>query len=362
MRKVILYIAWIILLLALQACTKENLDGCFYGLRLRVSYAFEDVENTSPADIRHVRAYVFNENDVLCAIAEEKGSWESHSYTMDIGVAPGKYKILVWGSNDTDLSLSYGEGQRGDVAGQSYTEGIAVGKTTLSDFRIFLKGTMPNDANPEFSLDDPNYDDLYYGAAGHRMPETSEYVVKEVTVPESTIVEENVLLIKDTHELTVSITGLSNLIRKVDTESFDDVASAYILSKGHVYNWDNTFAANDYDVKFTPFASIEDTDDLVAYNIRLQRIRWDMMSEKPLMLYLYDKARGKAVYSLDLMESIVKARDANGDFLYENQEDLDKTYSHKVELEFIRPSGGSDLIVGITIDGWKVVNLHPVPN
>lgn len=347
MKKFVSYIVWICCLLGTQSCTQEDLGDCFYGLRLHATYPFE-IDNEAAPDVQCMRAYVFDENELLCAISEEKGACLSPNRTMDIKIKPGKYKIVVWGSNNADLMRTYSEGA--NVSGPSssnYTGGIAIGKTTLSDLRLFLKGEKKNET--EFIPYTTNYDDLYYGLVGKRSKGSSEYVEKEVVVPEYQVVEETVELIRNTNLLKVTLTGLQYIVSNTkDTE-------VYVSGKGQCYNWKNAFTETNDQVKFSSYESILNGNESLSMNIKLQRIRMDLATKKQLLFCIYDKGTGKVAYSLDLVEKLLKARNAESEYIYNNQEDFDRLYIHTLEIQF-----SIDLTVKVFVNGWEIKNIYPV--
>lgn len=59
MKKAVLYIIFAGIVLGVQSCIKEDLEGCFNVLRLQVSYAFttEDADAPIP-ELRSAKAYV----------------------------------------------------------------------------------------------------------------------------------------------------------------------------------------------------------------------------------------------------------------------------------------------------------------
>ena len=339
MRKVVLYIVCIVL--GLQSCTKEDLDDCLYGLRLRVTYLLPYGDEVAPApDVKHVRAYVFDKEEVLCAVAEEKGNCLASDSWMDINVAPGKYKILVWGSNATALETSY-------------NIEATIGKTTLTDLQLSLKGAT-NETITEFIPNEENFSDLYYGMAGERTPRISEYVVKDVELTTGTIAEETIELIRNTHQLHVAIEGFRYLVPGW-TETSTDI-EVYATGKSATYQWENSFTDNSYQVKYSPYNK-KTEDNKLLFDIKTQRVRLDMVNDKPFMFYIYDKTQQKVIYELDVLEQLLKVRDDNDNYIFRNQEDLDKTYIYNVRLRI-----GANLNITIFINNWEITNMYPVPS
>lgn len=353
MKKAVLYIVCIGIIVGFQACTKENLEGCIRGLKLRVSYAFNSVEADAPApQLQSTRAYVFNESNLLCAVGEASGTNLFSGQTIDFSLEPGKYKVIVWGSDNANFFHSYGEGTSTMSSLVGYTEGITIGKTALSDFYLFLKRQATEGAETQYFPSNNPCDDLYYGASGTRASKSSEYSIQEVTIPEDGMIEKNIELIRNTNVMDVSITGLSNLLNSSD---FSNDADIYISVKGDNYLWNNSFGNNDTQTKYTPYNMQTNKDGLLSFNIKIQRIRMDMQSEKPLILYIKDKIQGKILLEMDILECLLKASDESGQYIYKNQEDLDRMYIHHIRLEF-----ANNFTVKIFINGWEVQRIYPV--
>ena len=341
MRKVVLSIICIVL--GLQACTHENLDECFFGLRLKVAYLLPYGNDNTPApSVHHAKAYVFNEQGVLCAVGEGKGDCLSAESSIDINLSPGKYKVLVWGSDAMDLLVPY-------------KAEATIGKTAFSDFQLSLKGEI-NEAATEFIPEEAAFSDLYYGLAGKRTAGTSEYVLKEVVIPEQTIVEETVELIRNTNQLNITIEDFQNLVPGWTTDNTN--IEMYVLGKGETYDKDNNFVSNNYKVKYTPYKK-EIKDNRFLFNLKTQRIRRNMQNVKPLMLYIYDKSQGKSLYELDVLEALLKVHNGEDNYLYSTQQDLDRIYSHNIKLK-IESSDGIRLVIKVFIDDWEIVNMYPV--
>lgn len=337
MRKVVLYIVCIVL--GLQSCIREDLSDCLYGLRIRVVYLLPYGDDaTSAPDVQHVKVYVFDEQGILCTVAEKKGDCLSADSWMDIDLAPGMYKVLVWGSNAADL-------------GSSYRIDATIGKTTLTELQLSLRGKF-NKRVTEFTPDELHFSDLYYGAAGTRVSSTSEYIMKEVTVLSGMVTEETVELIRDTHHLKVTIDGFRNLVPGW-TEAKTDI-EVYATGKSESYQWDNSYISHSYPVKYSPYRQ-KTEEGRYLLDIETQRVRLDMANEKPLMLYVYDKLQQKAIYELDVLEQLLKAHDDSGNYFFSNQEDLDKAYTYNIRLQV-----GSNLSITIFINDWEITKIYPV--
>lgn len=128
-------------------------------------------------------------------------------------------------------------------------------------------------------------------------------------------------------------------------------ADFFLSAKGECYNGCNTFGDAAYRVKYPGYDLVADENNQLTLRIKSQRIMMDM----PLTFYVRDKKQGTMLFGLNLLGYLLKAQNAEGEYIYKNQEDLDRIYIHHIKLAF-----SGDLTVRIFIDGWEVEHIHPI--
>lgn len=350
MRKLISYMVFWGVFLALSSCIQEDLDKCFSGIRLK--FHFDLHEEGLEGTMKSVHVFLFDTDSVLRVVQEGKGDCLVHNFTMNMDVSPGTYTLVAFGCDDTDFYHSYNDGHISEQVAGKYDAGVTIGKTTLSDLRIFLKSNLSGSGETEQRVPAAKtFDDLFYGISGIRQKATSEYEVKEVVVPQQTIVDQDIDLIRNTSVLKLTVRG----VKKLHSGGVANI-DIYALGTNDCYTWHNRLAGMAGKIKFLP-DNISFGDDSLQLDIRVQRLEYSR-TVSPVILYLCDKTTGAKRYELDVVKTLLQAKDGEGRYIYSDQEDIDRIYNHPIDLLFDDNEG--KLVIRIFVQGWEVKNIYPV--
>ena len=90
-------------------------------------------------------------------------------------------------------------------------------------------------------------------------------------------------------------------------------------------------------------------------DIRVQRLEIAFHTDQPVSLYLRRPETGTDVVPpLDVLQTILGARDPGGNPIWEDQEDIDREDEFTIEL-----SVKTDLSVEVKVNGFEVEDLTP---
>lgn len=343
-------------------CTKENLDDCYSGLRLHFTFTLHtDEGNHFGPDVQVVRVYLFDKNGVLRHIQEERGAALTNDYAMDIDIAPGTYTILAWGGSNAEFNNSFHEGHMIDPATHNYINGVTIGETTLTDFRIFLNYGIADDYPEDIMPVIAEFDDLYYGAVGQRQSETDRYLFEQVEVRVGSDTERSVEMIRNTNVLKVTIRGLEYLRNDTPTglaanPLASDQLQVWAAARNGRYKYDNSIGEYARMLRYFPVYRSLDENSMVV-DIKVMQLNMERHTAEPVYLTVQNAATG-AMYPnepIDVVNTLLQAKDpVTGDYIYKNQEDFDRIYEHPIDIKI-----SADLAVTIYVHDWEIVILRP---
>lgn len=345
----------------LTGCTKENLEDCFASLKLKFTFTLHTNEegNRFGPDVQIVKVYFFDEQGILTHIQEEKGAALTNDYAMDVQIAPGNYTIVAWGGSQDDFYNSFHEGHMNDPQTHDYENGITIGKTTLSDFRVFLNYGIADDYPEDIMPTIDEFDDLYYGAAGTRQSETSKYLFGKVEVRTGKANEKSIELIRNTNILKVTITGISHLrnyYRRATGIAGPEILKVWVSARNGRYKFDNSIGEYARMMRYPPIYRNVDDDSMV---IDIKTMRLDMAKHRaePMYLTILNPITNMTYppQPIDVVNTLLQARDPKtGEYIYKSQEDFDKIYEHPFRIEI-----SADLSIRIIVHEWEIIMVRP---
>ncbi|MGL5228708.1 MAG: FimB/Mfa2 family fimbrial subunit [Bacteroidales bacterium] len=365
-------------ILMMPGCTKEDMTDCFSGLRLRFNFTLHNNGGSLfGEEVNRVRVYLFDEQEILQLYVLDDGRTIEYSYVengrlktiskpnlagklpegyiMELNVAPGRYKVVAWGGSAKDKESTFFHGHMKDPVTHDFIDSIIIGETTMSDFRMFLKykvaPELPEDIIPIVS----EIDDLWYGACGTRNPTTSKYIMKDVIVRNGEITDELIDLIKNTNILKVTISGYENkLVSDVYTR-INSPLKVWTTAVNGRYKIDNSIGEAGRSIRYTPHFENIDFNKMIV-DIKILRIDMERHTAQPMYLTIEDPVTGKKFPEepIDIVNTLMQARDYKGNYIYNNQADFDQEYEHPIEVKI-----DLDLTVRIFVRGWKIVHISP---
>ena len=343
---VIYFLAAVLCLLA--GCTKEDLDDCVSGLYLKFEFTLHEAGgNRFGEDIQVVRVYLFDSNGVLHQIEEGRGAILTDNYVMRINLIPGKYTIITWAGSHEDFSKSYRVQSIKGINTLGSGDDIVIGETTLNDFKTFINHNLADEYPEDIIPATEEFDDLYYGAVGTRVKESSKYIFEQVEIKSGEFSERCVELIRNTNQIRVSITGL---------DYFRSRPNIWVSARNGHYSYDNTIHEYTPLLRYHPYQVNVGPNEL-SVNIKLVRMDLEHGSANPVLLFIEDVDTGILFpkQGIDIMSILLQARDSETkEYIYANQEDFDRIYEHPIKIEI-----AADLNMKIFVHNWEVVELLP---
>lgn len=333
---------YILFLVVFFSCTKEDNADCTAGLILKYSYEHnkQGVDLFGP-DVQYIKMYIFNEQNILHHIDSGKGTALTNGWFKQINLAPGKYSVVSWAGGNPDFHTSFFDSQMSDRASLDFSHKAVVGQTTLQDFRIIVNHQLAEMYEEDVILPMDSLDDLYYGTYKDNVEVKPGYLsVQEIP------------LIKNTNKLRVIVEGLQHL--KTSTKAGDsDILEVYAAAKNGRYMYNNAIDEYARVIRYeTPFTIVSDT--AIETDIKILRLDIEHHTANPVTLYVNNKQTNLPLATINVVESILKAQDENGNYLINNQSDLDKEdlFVFKVQIN-------TDLSVNIFVNGWNIKPTKP---
>lgn len=353
------------LLLLLAGCTRENMDDCSAELKLKFTFTLHlNGDNRFGPDVQIVKVYFFDENGMLAHVQQGQGAVLTNNYVMNVQLPPGKYTIIAWGGSNEDFANSFHEGHMNDPLSHDYEMGVTIGKTTLTDFRVFLNYGIADDYPEDIIPTINEFDDLYYGAAGMRQNETSKYVFEQVEVRVGVTNEKLIELIRNTNVLKITINGLEYLQRPYSRSAFSteavpsaaDVLQIWVSARNGRYKYDNTIGEYARMMRYPAVYRYMDEHSMIV-DIKTMQLDMVRHTAEPMYLTIQNPVTG-ATYpqqSIDVVNTLLQAKNPEtGEYIYQSQEDFDKYYEHPINIEIT-----AGFQIRIFVHGWEVIPVKP---
>lgn len=353
-----------LLLCLLTSCVDENMDDCAADLKLRFTFTLHTNEgNRFGPDVQIVKAYFFDESGTLVHIQQGQGAALTNDYVMNVQLVPSKYTIIAWGGSNEDFANSFHEGHMNNPVTHDYENGVTLGKTTLTDFRVFLNYNIADDFPEDIIPTIEEFDDLYYGAAGARENGTSNYVFEQVEVRAGVVNEKQIELIRNTNILKVTVNGIENLQRSARSgygtkavPAAADILQVWISANNGRYKFDNSIGEYARMVRFPAVYRYLDEHSMV---VDIKTMRLDMVKHQaePMYLTIQNPVTG-AIYpskGIDVVNTLLQAKNPEtGEYIYQSQEDFDKIYEHPITIDIT-----ANLQIRIFVHDWEIIIVHP---
>lgn len=350
----------------LNGCLKEDLSHCEDNSGVILAYRYD--MNMHYTDlfgemVKGLKAYVFNEQGILCdtLIPPVFPQDLVNGYERQIKLSPGKYTVVTW-AGDHEFTHSFTHACENETLSSKFTAGVTIGRTKLSDFRMFLRYTELPGNNDIATPDETLFNNLFHGIA------------KDFQVLPNQMTRVPVSLIKNTNTIRLKLSNLHVL--GAVAFSAEDFNVTITSRNGH-YRSDNLVAEYARKLIYTPYDSYIDADSLKSETkvLRLMDIAQsdDPHGNAPMLLNIdYIPANLSICVDLDIVKTIlsgkIDARDNQGNLLMEDgkpmkvapsSEYLDRQDIFDIELK-VEKGPEDNLIVTVFVNGWKITNIYPV--
>ena len=379
-KKYVLSLLLSALAVIMGSCTKEDTNDCFSGLRLKFDFTLHNNGGNKFGDeVNRVRVYMFDEQGILQLKATDDTRTLTYSYllngevktvsmpnpfgalpdnyVMNLEVPPGKYKVVAWGGSTLTTESMFFDAHMNDPITHDYQEGVTLGVTKMEDFRMFMKYNYAPDLPEDIVPIVPEIDDLWYGAYGTRNETTSKYTMNDVTIRNGQFTETGIELIKNTNILKVTITGFENILALEGSRGSRATAplNTWVTAVNGRYKIDNSIGENARSVRYTPHSEQINANQMLV-DIKMMRIDLDKHKAQPMFLTIENSVTGKKFpeQPIDIVNTLMQAKDASGNYIYNNQVDFDREYEHPIEIRI-----DIDLEVRVFVRGWEIITVKP---
>lgn len=341
--KMLKKIVFLFLVLAsLGSCIKENTDDCWTGLRLHFSYTYNNQnQNLLAEQVGGIIVYIFDhETGILADMVPVSASAIQRGW-VDVDLPEGNYTAVAWGFSSETIGTSGYEGvQMTNPAAHSFTD-VRIGTTTLDDFRMMLRtDLLTQGMEGELTPHVEDFGDLFFA------------IVEDVTVSSSGSGQASFDFIKNTSILKVKVSGIDVLTRAPDP---NQPLHIFVVGRNERYGYDDSIDGRSREVHYeSPFATPYTSMTMEA-NFRLQRLEINNYSEHQEWLYIRrTETDTDMIPRLDVLQTILSARDGGGNPIWVTQEDIDREDEFTIEL-----SVKTDLSVKVTVNGYEIEDLIP---
>ena len=249
----------------------------------------------------------------------------SDEYVMNLDkVPPGKYRIISWADNGQKDNTTYLHGEMKNPASHNLRKDVTLGATMADDLYMFLKCRTASGLPEELVPEAEEINDLWYGAAGSRHPQSDIYTYETVEVKNSVVTTRRIELIRNTNLLKITLSGTEHLtpeVRDTPAANRDTDFKLWAVATDERYKSDNTFDGYTRSVRYSPFKTSMDVNTLSA-DIKVLRLTMD----RPVLLYI-ETPGGRRIpeQPIDIVSMLFKARNPDtGAYIYQSQSDFDR--------------------------------------
>lgn len=376
LRKYSLSLISIVLAVVMNSCTKEDTTDCFSGLRLKFDFTLHNNGGNKFGDeVNRVRVYLFDEQGVLQLKATDDARTLTYSYlqngqvktvstpnflgalpddyVMHLDAPPGKYKVVAWGGSTLSTESMFFDAHMNDPLTHDFQEGVTLGVTRMEDFRMIIKYNLAPDIPEDVVPIVPEIDDLWYGAFGTRNETTSKYTMQDVIVRTGQVTDAGIELIKNTNVLKVTITGFEYILAA--TTRATSPLNVWATATNGRYRIDNSIGENARSIRYTPHFERVDANRMLV-DIKMMRIDLERHMAQPMYLTIENPVTGQKFPDrpIDIVNTLMQAKDNRGNYVYNNQADFDREYEHPIEVRV-----SVDLSIRIFVKGWEVITVNP---
>lgn len=317
MKRIPLHI-FIVFILLVQSCIKEDLSTCKSELLLRFRYTLNNqYTNLFDAEVNRVTIYIFDNSGKYVDSFSEQGDKLTNDYVMRIPLPEGKYSAIAYGGDFTTYST-------GEINSQTNTinPSLRKGVTDINDFRTELENAGGAE-NYLYPVNTP--DDLYAGLATDAVSTLDNQTITEIG------------LIKDTKKIKVKISG---------TDAIGAPLDVYITALNGRYKFDNNIDLNHGIFKYTPINTAIQPDYMET-DLKMMRL---VLGQSP-MLVIKNSVTSEVIYNENMIDQILLTQK------YVSQEDFDREDEFVFEITI--KSKDNNIEVFISINGWQINSVNP---
>lgn len=309
---------FIVFILLLQSCIKEDIPICKSELLLRFRYTLNDqYANLFDSEVDRVTIYIFDHNGKYVDRFSEQGSKLTSDYVMHISLPEGRYSAVAYGGDFTTYSV--GElNRQTNILNSTLRKGV----TDIHDFLIELNNASGAE-NYLYPIGTP--DDLYAGLATDAASAPNNQNVTDVE------------LMKDTKKIKVKITG---------TDFIDAPLDVYITARNGRYQFDNNIDLNHGLFKYTPVNSALQPNYM---EVDLKMLR--LVLGQSAMLVIKNSVTSEIIYNENMIDQILSTQK------YTTQQDFDR--EDEFVFEITLESKDNHVGIVVLINGWKINNINP---
>lgn len=312
----------LLLLFFMQSCIKDDHSDCNESaLRLRFRYTLNNqYSDLFGSEVRKVTVFVFDSDDKYVGYYSDSGDKLADNYIMTIPLPKGDYRVVAICDNLNTFSAGWI-----DSTNSLHSE-FQPGVTAATDFRVVLNTKEGTDG---YLVPASVPGGFYTGYAADAL---STYDTSNIT---------NVDLMKDTKNIVVKISGLNFLTR---VAVLPDV---YITAVNGRYKNDNSIDTSHKMLKYAPY-NTSVTGDVMASYLKTMRL---VKGNAPMLVIKKPSDTGY-LFNRDITELILSTPK------YSSQEDIDREDTFVIELNFSQTD--KDIVISVSINGWKVNTIIPV--
>ncbi len=134
----------------------------------------------------------------------------------------------------------------------------------------------------------------------------------------------------------------------------DQPLLVYAVGENGRYKWDNSIDQHARQVRYEPpYTSIDESS--MQVDIKTMRLDIERHEGDPVNIHISDPTTGRDMIDpLDVVKTILGAKDDEGFRVFRTQEDIDREYEFPININIL-----VDLSVKISVGEWEVEGLNP---
>jgi hypothetical protein len=337
-------------------CVREDMAECRpVTVRLHLVYTLnEKYRDDLAASIQDVRIYVYDKSTgILVDVFRSDPSEIDEGYD-NISLLPGTYIIVAWASSNPDLFQSgMEEGQiipppappvippppppPVDTLPQPPDLApVKPGETTIDNSHMGLN-TNPGGGGTHSPQNNP-FGDVFH--------DSEEALVRPG---------------RDLEEAELDFTGMSSLVNvrirglQYLPASVTRPPHVFIEGRNGSLTPTGNVSPDAPAMRYEPYDVANNADEMEA-RMQTLKLQMNMEQSQPMMLHIQDRATGRDIVApLNLITLIRSLRDADGNYRYPTQADIDRENEFRIQLDFT-PDGG----IRVSINDFVTEILIPI--
>lgn len=322
------WMLWMAIISLFTSCIYEDEVVCPCEVRFVYDYNMEFAD-AFPKQVDDVLLFIFDDEGKFLSLQEEEGEPLKNNYRMKLHLNPGTYKLVAWA------------GTRKDVSCYNLCQDLQPGISTLDD--LMLKLNYTRDVHRK------SLANLWHGMSDNFVVAAGEPACETVS------------LLKDVNRFKV-------LLQKEDGKALSaDDYSFSIVADNHQFRYDNSLlpccpisylAYNKKEVLIENEAETgtRTAGDISAIVAEMGTMR--LIDNKILHFIVRNEKEQKEILNINLVKYLGMMRlDQYSNMSLQEYLDREDTYQIILFLGKDAPAG-SDVVVQININGWRLV-LNP---